>query len=143
MYSSDYDEDYYVCENCGRKSYPEVGMNTCPCKPFGSKAQQQSDKDELTTVDPALLTEQGAAYLRSINSYPKRYPVIHPVKLPKSSREISYAFVQHQTEKAILFAIEDNLGLRSQWVPKSVITAHSEPEKRVTIQSWFLDRADL
>lgn len=64
-------------------------------------------------------------------------------ELSKASRAISYAFIQHQTEKAILFAIEDNLGLRSQWVPKSVITAHSESEKRVTIQSWFLDRADL
>jgi hypothetical protein len=39
---------------------------------------------------------------------------------------VSYLFIKHQTEKAILFAMQDSNGVYQQWVPKAVITAMSE-----------------
>lgn len=52
MNYEDDDGDYYICEKCGKKSYPEVGMNFCPCEGFPSK--KKSDKSSLSGSSPEL-----------------------------------------------------------------------------------------
>ncbi len=53
---------------------------------------------------------------------------------------MGYAFIQHQTDKAVLFGVQDGNGLRNQWVPKSVILGIDNDNKRVMIASWFKSR---
>ena len=51
---------------------------------------------------------------------------------------LTYMFIKHQTEKAILFAMQDNNGIYQQWIPRSVILGMTSTQ--VTIQGWFKSR---
>lgn len=53
MNYEDDDGDYYTCEKCGRKNYPEVGMNFCPCVGFPSK--NPSIKPSISGSRPKLI----------------------------------------------------------------------------------------
>lgn len=56
MYYEDDDRDYYICEKCARKNYPEVGINFCPCEGFPSKKKlinttSKAFKPEIVIID--------------------------------------------------------------------------------------------
>lgn len=115
-------DDKWTCPHCGERHYPEVGMSFCGCG--GSYTGNRFDDDEPSTVQ--TYSTSRATTVHSYSTYEAP-----PLVLP-------YAFIKHQTEKAILFAMQDNNGIYQQWIPRSVILAMTLTQ--VTIKAWFKSR---
>lgn len=114
------DDDKWTCPHCGERRYPEVGMSFCGCG--GSYTGNRFDDDEPSTV--RSYSTGRATTVQTYSTYQEPSPLVLP-----------YSFIKHQTDKAILFAMQDNNGIYQQWIPRSVILAMTSTQ--VTIQAWF------
>lgn len=121
-------DDSWICEDCGKRNWPEVGMSWCDCKLERIGAYHEANrKPESRFQVPARHQAQLAMFSASYGS-----------SEVKPDIKLKYEFIVHQTDKAILFAFKGEHGVYQQWLPRSVITAQTD--KKVSVKSWFARR---